>query len=616
MRSTNTVSTPSPVWKSLPEALELSYNNDEVKELADLLGLKVPARKSERVEAVSSAILGTGSTVHRLETLWAELDDLQKAAVAETLHGSTGFFDGSAFEAKYGGQPSWTGGKDRWGRPNGPSRLCLFLLRVDKHTWGRTIPADLARRLMGLVPRPRQEQLATLDIPRPLGEEDALTIRLTESSAQQELFSVLRLVDMGRVQVSDATLRPSAKAVAAVAETLSGGDFYGPDDESKDKYVQRIGAIRAFAWPLLVQAAGLAKAAGTRLALTPAGRKALTRPAPELLSAAWKAWLRNTFFDEFSRIDVIKGQSERRHLTAVAGRRETIAGVLRTCPAGRWIEVDELSRHMQASGAVFEVTRNPWKLYIADAHYGSLGYQGCGGWNILQGRYLLTFLFEYAATLGLIDVAYASPLDAREDYHGNWGVDDLRFLSRYDGLVCFRINALGACVLGISGSYETTEAAPAGSLKVLPNLDVVTTRQRFDPGDEAFLAAFCTRRSENVFSLDRRTALEAIDKGHVAEELRAFLSRSSEGGFQDTVRCFLEDLEKRAGMLSEVGHALLVDCADEIVALQIANDSRTRALCRLAAPRTLVVPAQSEAAFKRAAFALGYPVRPLGAGSR
>jgi hypothetical protein len=31
---------------------------------------------------------------------------------------------------------------------------------------------------------------------------------------------------------------------------------------------------------------------------------------------------------------------------------------------------------------------------------------GSGGWNILQERYLLALLFEYAATLGLIDIAY------------------------------------------------------------------------------------------------------------------------------------------------------------------------------------------------------------------
>ena len=30
-------------------------------------------------------------------------------------------------------------------------------------------------------------------------------------------------------------------------------------------------------------------------------------------------------------------------------------------------------------------------------------------WELLQGRFILAMLFEYAATLGLIDVAYIPP---------------------------------------------------------------------------------------------------------------------------------------------------------------------------------------------------------------
>ena len=42
------------------------------------------------------------------------------------------------------------------------------------------------------------------------------------------------------------------------------------------------------------------------------------------------------------------------------------------------------------------------------------------GWEILQARYALCVLFEYAATLGLIDVAYVPPADAREDFRRLW----------------------------------------------------------------------------------------------------------------------------------------------------------------------------------------------------
>ena len=106
---------------------------------------------------------------------------------------------------------------------------------------------------------------------------------------------------------------------------------------------------------------------------------------------------------------------------------------------------------MQAAGFRFEVTHDPWSLYICDPQYGSLGYDGYGGWNILKERHLLCLLFEYAAPLGMIDIAYEHPAGARGDFHGQWGTDDLTFLSRYDGLRYFRLTTLGEFILGQIG---------------------------------------------------------------------------------------------------------------------------------------------------------------------
>lgn len=78
---------------------------------------------------------------------------------------------------------------------------------------------------------------------------DGATVRLTESQAQADLLAVLQLCGTRRLRCSDKTRRPSAARVSAVAEMLSGGDFYADE------------AIAAFAWPLLVQAAGLAELA-------------------------------------------------------------------------------------------------------------------------------------------------------------------------------------------------------------------------------------------------------------------------------------------------------------------------------------------------------------------
>jgi hypothetical protein len=57
--------------------------------------------------------------------------------------------------------------------------------------------------------------------------------------------------------------------------------------------------------------------------------------------------------------------------------------------------VDEFFRFLRGAGYDFDVARNAWLLYIADSQYGSLGYDGCGGCNVLQARYALCVLFEY-----------------------------------------------------------------------------------------------------------------------------------------------------------------------------------------------------------------------------
>lgn len=69
-------------------------------------------------------------------------------------------------------------------------------------------------------------------------------------------------------------------------------------------------------------------------------------------------------------------------------------------------------------------------------------------------------LFEYAATLGLVDVAYFHPSAAQSDFRQIWGTDDLAFFSRYDGLSHIRVTPFGAhCLKG--GAYEA-EPAPVG----------------------------------------------------------------------------------------------------------------------------------------------------------
>ena len=250
------------------------------------------------------------------------------------------------------------------------------------------------------------------------------------------------------------------------------------------------------------------------------------------------------------------------------------------------------------------MTRNPWDLYIGEQQYGSLGYEG--GENILEKRYLLCFLLEYAATLGLIDVALIPPVGARDDYRSMWGTDDLPYFSRYDGLMYLRVTPLGAYCLGAESGYQPAPVEVKPVLRVLANLEIATIGGELEQGDRLALDAYATRVSDFVWRLDAGRLLAAIEDGRPVEEILEFLTARSDAPLPDTVAQLFADVADRSVKVRDRGLARLIECADPTIAALIASDSRTRKQCMRAGERHLVVPASSEAAFRRALRQIGY----------
>ncbi len=283
-------------------------------------------------------------------------------------------------------------------------------------------------------------------------------VRCTAPDALSNLVAVLELTAEEQVRCIAATRRPCAATVRLVEDALVAGDYY--DTTAHDEAGLHGGGepIAAFAWPMLLQAGGLARLAGARLELTPRGEAVLARPSYQALGALWDRWLKSVSQDELSRIEAIKGQRKTGTLTPAGGRRAALASGLTALEPGVWIEVDALFSVLQAQPAPFAVARSPlarWGLYLADPSRGSLGRAGAKAWNVLEGRYVLCLLFEYAATLGVIDVAYTGPRGARGDYRGLWGADRYDSMSRYDGLAAVRVSELGAAILHEPGALPS-----------------------------------------------------------------------------------------------------------------------------------------------------------------
>lgn len=596
---------------------------------------KPPTRKEEMV----SRLLGLLEE-NTLRSTWAKLDEREKVALAETVWSDDASFNSVRFEAKYGRRPMPKAdpndaGPDYQGSYSRHRQASLLNLLMPHNE----IPRDIQLRLREFVPKPAAAQITTVESPPEhadlptstwnpktkkydrITEPVPLARRNMEPAALHDLLGVLRLVDAGKVAITDKNRWPTPSALRQIAQVLDGGDFYAVEEPKGDKSKEpwdveyKPGAIRAFAWPMLLQAGKLAQVRGTKLELTKAGRAALTAPPHETLRDLWEDWLSSDMLDELRRINVIRGQTGKghRHLTDPSERREAIAAALRECPVAQWIAMDEFSRYMCAAKHEFGISENPWTLYIAEQQYGSLGYDGYGGWNILQFRYMLCLLMEYAATLGLIDVAYIPPDGARHDYGKMWGTDDLPFFSRYDGLFYLRVNALGAFCLRLSESYVCPPLEKRSVLNVLPNLDVVATVP-LSPADRMLLEAFAEKTGDYVWRLDRDRMLSALADGRNIQEILVLLQSSASAEMPQPVVQFFADAESRSVALSDLGSARLVRCADVVLAALIANDSTAGRCCSLLGQDTLVVPAKDETAFHRAIRKLGYVLSKPSAG--
>ena len=583
---------------TLREALQ----NLTVPDLKDLM-LHVPqaptgTRKDELVEHIAHAMLGS-----QLKVIWSQLDAMQSAAVAEAVHHPLGEYSSQRFSAKYQNVPAFevAGSKTHRYSSGKKSALALFIHFALKERC-YFVPADLRARLLEFVAPPPPVGLESSETPQ---EGEGQFERSTEREALQEVVVMLRTIEQERIVVSDKTALPASSTLQLLGAKLVGGDFY-PVVEKKDKWDQTIGPIKAFAWPMLLQAGALAVRSGTRLTLSPAGLKALSAPPADVLRALWRKWLKTTLLDEFSRVDAIKGQGGAgRVMSAVAPRRAAIEQALRSCPVGRWVTLDDFSRFMRASDLQFVVAHDPWKLYLCERQYGSLGYDGSHGWNILQDRYIWAVLLEYAATLGMIDVACLDPADACDDFRSMWGADEMRFLSRYDGLCSFRLNALGAYVLGLRESYKPVAQPSNVGISVMPSLRVLVVRGTLSAQDALLLDQWAEPVEEGCWLLDRQKSLAAIEKGHDMAALKQFLQSHDELPLPELVESFLQRCERDGGALKTGASAVLIECRDIETAAAVATHQETSPLCLRAGPKTLVVRTELLSKFRERLHVIG-----------
>ena len=578
---------------------------DDLKSRLPLLDSKPEGQnKAHLIEAIKASLKADSAAQQ-----WDHLTRLEQGAVAEACHAFDLRHHEARVEAKYGKLPPFSEplhhGKpfSRRGR-DVPTRLNLFLYRC-RYPDGYEMPSDLAEALRCFVPKP--SALKITPIAKPQGEE-GLFIRLTEQDALAEVVALLRLAEQGNLRATEKTAMPTAAGCTKILECLSTGDFFPPEVAhlpNKKKWQQEIGLIKPVGWVRLLKNAGYLGASGSRSKLTPSGIKTLAKPPAEIICELWKKWLKTNKFDEFNRVDEIKGQKSKGHMTTIPPRRNTIQRALMECPPNEWIDLQKFGAFMRAEDFDFEVSYDPWKLYLGEREYGNFGYAGYGGWEVIQFRYLQALLFEYAAPLGLIDIAYLHPADALPGFKDQWGADDLEWLSRYDGLRAFRITNLGAYCFGMISKFKQTHALTSLQLTLFPDLTIRLLSPRIQPAEKLLLETWAEPIASDTWRLHALRSRDAIERGQNIDAFSDFLRNAHKDALPETVEGFLITTKSEATALQSLGEAFLYNCRDVQTTLMILEYKTLKKICHRYGDTQLVVPAAHLPKFQKQVRALG-----------
>jgi hypothetical protein len=294
-------------FRTIEEALNIARTAQDLRNLVEPFVKPRPTAKHELIRVMLQHLLD----VEELRKHWTHLSRSEQTILSHVVHAPNAPLELDRVIAQYGLNTDeltltkshhWAMNGDYSGRyKDAESDLRYFL-------YGGWLPDDLRALLKAFVPKPAAYQIQSFehlppreklpvatDVYAPSGEQIEVPIFEHASAlvAQHELINVLRLTDAGRIAVSDKTYKPPAAAVKAVESVLEGGDYYA--GEREDKVESSPGAIRPFAWPMILQAANLAEVSQGKLRLTKAGHAALNKrvAVPEKSLAAFHRGLKD-----------------------------------------------------------------------------------------------------------------------------------------------------------------------------------------------------------------------------------------------------------------------------------------------------------------------------------
>ncbi|MDR1135362.1 MAG: helicase-associated domain-containing protein [Clostridiales Family XIII bacterium] len=284
------------------------------------------------------------------------------------------------------------------------------------------------------------------------------------------------------------------------------------------------------------------------------GRKTLSLvslPHGQLIKKLFEAYLKSKSFDEISIMRGIK--SKRGHNPVDA--RQNIAEEMKYCPIGQAVDTREFERYLRIAKKTFARKE---ERYVVET--GNNYYDYSVKWEYYE-HLLINIILSFFGALGIIDIV--------------WGEGRSVYADRGRRIpVAFRINPLGAYVLGLTDSYAAPDmpnAKIAGGFTVLPDYTIVIPDSLNRLKHELYFEKLFTKVSStdeaSIYRLDFETVVRATDSGESIDDLRKYLLASDKPTPKNVVSA-LADWEKQVGRI-RLRQVTILECDDDALLAEV-----------------------------------------------
>lgn len=585
--------------QAIQEELFKHFTRFDVNALRSLLQIVGHPNPNEvrRDEAIFYLIQRLQSKA-ALRELWEHLSPITQKTLSFTVHNTDGVYKPELVRLRYGEAPPapqtyWSGYI--------PTELDLFLDENQK------VLPELFPILRVVAPKPEKWEIPAHAEPPQRYQSIGFERSPGPEIGLQDMTAVLALIGQKKILVNDRML-PTFESIQLIMDNLAAGDLL-KEDSIKDPY----DAIKPVGLTRFLVGSGLASLGprsgyNTQLILSPIGWEWLIGPSSDLLLDAMESWVGSNYYDEIDRIDHLRNAAkpgEKR--TPPKERRDSIIETLSWSPQKTWLSVNDFFVALKLWQHDFEV--DPELNAIDDANGRKMSIEELKDpWRAVQGAYTLVILFEILGSIGALDLAYTEPQHAPpflEAPTESWQRPPQPF-SRYDGLTYFRINDLGAYLLGHSRRYSIPQVCTGRFLVIDEDLSLQPSAKKMLPYQRQILPLLGTEKENGRFYLDKVAWLQAQQTENTLEEREKLLLARHDGPLSPLIEDWLEQVKADSTALRKGRSMITIQVKRPEVRNAILEDPELRRYCRLLDDRTLLIPGTRERAFLRKVMQLGY----------